>query len=267
MLVRTISAIVALPLFFVIVYLLPPYYLTAAVSLISVVSVYELLWRSKIVKNKRLMPVAYLLALLIPVWAHFGFASKFILPILFVLVLYSFVMWMSKQNDISFAEVCATGFGSVIIPLFLSTIIPISNSKLLVLIPFIAAWLTDTGAYFTGVFFGKHKLAPSISPKKTIEGSIGGIIVCVLSFLLYGFIMEKCFSAEANYIALAISGLVMSIIAQLGDLSMSIIKREFNIKDYGVIFPGHGGILDRFDSVLFTAPATFIILQIVPLII
>lgn len=266
MLIRTISAFVALPLFLVIVFLLPPYYLTVAISLISVISVYELLWRSKIVKSKRLMPIAYLMAILIPVWANFGFESVFVLPTIFILVLYTFVMWMTKQSEICFAEICATIFGALVVPMFLSTILPISNSKLLVLLPFVAAWLTDTGAYFTGVFLGKHKLAPSISPKKTIEGSIGGIIICVLSFLLYGFIIEKFFAANANYIALALSGFVLSIIAQLGDLSMSIIKREFNIKDYGVIFPGHGGILDRFDSVLFTAPATFIILQFIQLI-
>lgn len=266
MLIRTISAFVAIPLFLVIVFVLPPYYLTVAIAAISAISVYELLWRSKIVKSKRLMPVAYLMSVLVPVWAHFGFESAFILPALFVLVLYAFVAWMTNQNEICFSEVCATIFGALILPLFLSTILPIAASKLLVLLPFVAAWLTDTGAYFTGVFFGKHKLAPSISPKKTIEGSIGGIIVCILSFLLYGFILEKFFAADANYIALAISGFFLSIIAQLGDLSMSIIKREYSIKDYGVIFPGHGGILDRFDSVLFTAPATLIVLQIVPLI-
>ena len=122
------------------------------------------------------------------------------------------------------------------------------------LLVFIAAWVTDTFAYFTGVFFGKHKLCPKISPKKTIEGSVGGIVFCVLAFLLYGFVVSRLFPLEPNYLGLAIVGLVMSVLSQVGDLLASVIKRTYGIKDYGKLFPGHGGVLDRFDSVLLLAP-------------
>ncbi|MBR5479842.1 MAG: phosphatidate cytidylyltransferase [Clostridia bacterium] len=269
MAIRTISAFIALPFFFVVVYLLPPVYLTVFVALIALVSVYELLWRSKIVTEKALVCVGYIMALAVVLWAHFGYNSKFVLPAVFLLALLLFVIWMIKQKSIEFKQVTATIFGSTVIPLFLSSILGImssSNGIYLIIVPFMAAWITDTGAYFTGYFLGKHKLAPTISPKKTVEGAIGGVIVCVLSFIIYGFIMEKCFLLDANYLVLAIAGLVLSPIAQIGDLSLSIIKREYNIKDYGVIFPGHGGILDRFDSVLFTAPATLIILNFITLI-
>ena len=120
----------------------------------------------------------------------------------------------------------------------------------LFLLVFIAAWVTDTFAYFTGVFFGKHKLVPRISPKKTIEGSIGGIVFCVLSFWVYGLILANCFDVSVNMPVLLVLGFVMSIISQLGDLIASAIKRSYDIKDYGSLFPGHGGVLDRFDSIM-----------------
>lgn len=122
------------------------------------------------------------------------------------------------------------------------------------LLVFIAAWVTDTFAYFTGFFFGKHKLCPKISPKKTIEGSIGGVLFCVIAFMVYGFAASKICNITPNYTGLAFVGLLMSALAQLGDLLASVIKRTYGIKDYGKLFPGHGGVLDRFDSVLLLAP-------------
>ena len=118
------------------------------------------------------------------------------------------------------------------------------------LLIFIGAWSTDIFAYFTGRFLGKHKLAKDISPKKTVEGSIGGIVFCAISYAVFGFIMDKYFEADSNILLLVISGVVISVISQVGDLIMSAIKRRYNIKDYGKIFPGHGGVLDRFDSIL-----------------
>lgn len=130
----------------------------------------------------------------------------------------------------------------------------ISNGKYIYLLAFLCAWITDIFAYFVGRFFGKHKLIPSISPKKTVEGAIGGLIFCIVTMLVFGFVIEKFFNPEgifkANYLILAVSGLFISVVSQIGDLIMSAIKRHYGIKDYGKIFPGHGGILDRFDSVI-----------------
>lgn len=122
------------------------------------------------------------------------------------------------------------------------------------LLVFIAAWVTDTFAYFTGFFFGKHKLCPKISPKKTVEGSVGGAVFCVIAFIVYGFVCSKLCAITPNYAGLAFVGLLMSVLAQTGDLLASVIKRTYGIKDYGKLFPGHGGVLDRFDSVLLLAP-------------
>ena len=124
---------------------------------------------------------------------------------------------------------------------------------------FLGAWMTDTMAYFSGRFFGKHKLCPNISPKKTVEGSIGGTLFCALSFLLYGVIVQKITGLTPNYPMLFISGLFISIVSQLGDLAASLIKREHGVKDYGKIMPGHGGIMDRFDSILAVAPLLLVL--------
>ena len=119
------------------------------------------------------------------------------------------------------------------------------------LLVFIGAWITDTFAYFVGVLFGKHKLIEDVSPKKTIEGSIGGTIFCAIGFVSLGLVVGAIdASVKPNIILLVISGLLVAVISQLGDLIMSVIKRHYGIKDYGRLLPGHGGALDRFDSIL-----------------
>ena len=118
---------------------------------------------------------------------------------------------------------------------------------------FIGAWVTDTFAYFSGMLFGKHKLIPAVSPKKTIEGSIGGTLFCVAFFVGYGAIVNHFTDSNINLLLVGFAGLVAAIVSQIGDLSMSVIKRTYGIKDYGKIFPGHGGVLDRFDSILSVA--------------
>ena len=115
------------------------------------------------------------------------------------------------------------------------------------------------------MLFGKHKLAPELSPKKTVEGAVGGVAGAVLSTLLYGFIVGKWFGAPAvRYGLLVIYALLGALAAQFGDLAFSYIKREYKIKDYGSIFPGHGGVLDRFDSVIFAAPLLEILIVSFP---
>ena len=122
---------------------------------------------------------------------------------------------------------------------------------------FICAWGCDTCAYCVGMLIGKHKLAPILSPKKSIEGGIGGILGAALIGVLYGLAINYWGNAAADILEYAIIGAVGGAISQIGDLAASAIKRYHNIKDYGKLIPGHGGILDRFDSVIFTAPIIF----------
>ena len=129
----------------------------------------------------------------------------------------------------------------------------------LFLIPMIGAWLTDTFAYFSGMLFGRHKLCPTLSPKKTVEGAIGGTVGGVASVVVFGVIVGAVTEFRANILSLILCGLAVSVLSQIGVLIASLIKRERGIKDYGRVFPGHGGVLDRFDSVIATSIVTYVI--------
>ena len=126
------------------------------------------------------------------------------------------------------------------------------------------ACLTDAFAYFVGVKLGKHKLCPEISPKKTVEGAIGGIIGCIISLLIYTYVLNKLCNFGINYISIGLISVFVAIFAQLGDLVASSIKRNAKIKDFGNLIPGHGGVLDRMDSVLFVAPIVYYFLAYFP---
>lgn len=118
---------------------------------------------------------------------------------------------------------------------------------------FITTWACDTGAFFTGIFFGKNKLAPNISPHKTIEGSVGGILFSIAASIIY----TRLILPEIVFFDSLAVGFLIGVFSQIGDLSASLIKRYCNIKDFSKIIPGHGGILDRFDSTLFSFPAAY----------
>ena len=129
---------------------------------------------------------------------------------------------------------------------------------------FISAWGSDTCAYFTGVLFGKHKITPRLSPKKSVEGCIGGVIGAGLLGLVYGLVLKNLGRLPAEDLwAYPLLGTCGSVVGQIGDLAASAIKRDFGIKDYGKCIPGHGGIMDRFDSVIFTAPLIYLLTLIV----
>lgn len=131
---------------------------------------------------------------------------------------------------------------------------------------FVAAWGCDTGAYFTGYFFGKHKLAPNISPKKTVEGAVGGVIFDCIVMVAACIIFNCATKYTANILLIGIATPILALASMFGDLIFSYIKRDCGIKDYGKIMPGHGGILDRFDSVITVAPLMYLILAHFPIV-
>ena len=137
-------------------------------------------------------------------------------------------------------------------------------SVFFILVPFILAFISDSGAYFAGKFLGKHKLAPTISPKKTIEGAVGGILGAIVGMLIYGVILQLAFGFQINYAAAILYGVIGSVAGVFGDLCFSVIKRQTGIKDYGNLIPGHGGILDRFDSMVMIAPLVEILMILLP---
>ena len=137
---------------------------------------------------------------------------------------------------------------------------PMQIEKYLYLLIFIGAWVTDTFAYFTGVFFGKHKLIEDVSPKKTIEGCSGGVIGAALIAFIYACVFRTELESNGCPVWLfVLVGAVGAVCSQIGDLAASAIKRNYEIKDYGKLIPGHGGVMDRFDSILFTAPLAYIL--------
>ena len=163
---------------------------------------------------------------------------------------------VKKRKNIPAKDIAICFFAIIFIAVSFASIIITrrsENGDILYLLIFIGAWTSDTFAYFTGRLLGRHKLAPVISPKKTIEGAVGGVIFCALAFVLYGFIISNIKDMQPDYILLGVTGLAISVISILGDLAMSAIKRYYGVKDYGAIFPGHGGVLDRFDSVMAAA--------------
>lgn len=172
----------------------------------------------------------------------------------FIVILGIYVLGFPKFEA---KQVAGTFFSIVYAPLMLSFIFRIremDQGLILVLLVFIASWISDTFAYLTGMLLGKHKLAPKLSPKKSIEGSVGGIVGAALVGALYGFLF---FDGAQMIIGCAVVGGVGSIVSQIGDLAASGIKRNYDIKDYGNLIPGHGGIMDRFDSVIVTAPMIY----------
>lgn len=159
-------------------------------------------------------------------------------------------------------EICYIFFGFFYVAVMMSYVYQIRelpNGICLVFLVFLSSWICDTCAYLVGVTIGKHKLAPKLSPNKSIEGSVGGIVGAALLGALYGFVF-RVYLSEAflnPLVGCAIVCGIGAVISQIGDLAASGIKRNYSVKDYGHLIPGHGGIMDRFDSVIFVAPAIY----------
>ena len=171
-----------------------------------------------------------------------------------------FITWLKKHKEIRYEQVFFVLAVMILVPQAMTTIVRIerfdSESGLFLLIMGLCgAWIADTGAYFTGVAIGKHKLCPEISPKKTIEGLVGGILTTAIVYTV-AFSVYYGFTAKRAVIAF-ITGAVCAVIGTVGDLSASMVKRQIGFKDYGKIMPGHGGLMDRFDSVLFVLPTFY----------
>ena len=190
---------------------------------------------------------------------------KAIMMFLPSIMLILFANVISTDMKISFKDMSYTLLGICYIPVFISFLTLIDamqNGKILIGYILIAAWGTDVFAYLIGKKFGKHKFS-KVSPKKSIEGCIGGTLGATALILIYTMILNNCFAFEYSYFTVTIFGIVMSLIGQLGDFSASCIKRYVDIKDYSNLLPGHGGMLDRIDSVLFIAPFAYMLFTLI----
>lgn len=278
---RITSAIVAIILGVIILFFYNIIVLNIVIAVIIYMAEYEVLITTRYVSDRKLFAICSTFAALVPFLRvpavkHYDYAFCYI----FILAL--FIYLIAKHRSVRLELIGMVFLLTMLLAFSLSCIVFIrdlyyvskpdaARGLFYICLLLFGAWMTDAGAYFIGVFFGKHKLAPQISPKKTIEGAIGGVLFTLITFFLavivYGLICKKSgVVISVNYPALVIASLLCSVAAILGDLSASLIKRECKIKDFGNILPGHGGVLDRFDSVMFVAPLMYIFLMNIPII-
>ncbi len=233
---------------------------------LSVIATFELLRVFGVHKEWHISAPSYVISAALPFAAYFAGdeRGKFVLimgAVLFIFLVYLLGVAVFSHKKIKFVLVAAVYMAIVyVIVSFtsLSLIMYVNKGIFYLGLLIISSWGCDAGAYFIGCKFGKHKLIPDVSPNKSVEGAIGGIAVSVALNLLYGYVVNVCGGADVDYIVIALLGLVLSVVAMVGDLIASLIKREYGIKDYSNLLPGHGGIVDRFDSVF--PIATFLLM-------
>ncbi len=221
--------------------------------------------------NKLIYFASLVLAMIIPFGVHFNInvPVSAVGSIYVVLIL---IFMLLKFEETKFEQAVIAIFSSVVVPYSFSLMIVFRDINIyfdgygkkdgifLLIFAFFASWMTDIFAYFVGSKLGKHKLCPKISPKKSVEGAIGGVVGAVLLNLLLLFLFKRfVFDSESplSYVGVGVLSGILSVISMFGDLAASTIKRNFGIKDFGKLLPGHGGIMDRFDSVLFVLPVLY----------
>lgn len=244
--------------------------LNLAIALISVLAVYELVQALGIAKQYALVLPSVLFAMGVFI-APVGLGTE---TLYYVYTVVMFIMLIRYNDTISFHHLIVLYSMTLMIPTMLSTILSLRefddrHGMFYVIITIFSAWISDTGAFAAGSLWGQHKLCPKISPKKTVEGVIGGLILNVMAMLVFGYIFQVFFygyQVNVSYLSLLLIGVGGSVMSVLGDLSFSLIKRSCHIKDFGELIPGHGGILDRFDSVIFVSPFVYLLVQVFPVV-
>lgn len=237
--------------------------LLTSMGIISIVGMYELY---RILKMEKGIPavVAYILAVVYYLDLYFGF-FKYDMTFLILCIVCLMAVYVFSYPKYNTEQIMVTFFGIFYVAVMLSFVYltrSMHDGLYLVWLIFLCSWGTDTSAYCVGVLFGKHKMSPKLSPKKSIEGAVGGIVGAMLLTWLFLVAFSgkmEAYSDSDTLIFVIIAG-VCSFISMIGDLTASAIKRNYDIKDYGTLIPGHGGILDRFDSVIFIAPIVYLLI-------
>ena len=266
---RIIAAAVMLVMLVFLLFWAPIWVGAIVAGLLSAMASYELLYNTGLLKHVRLNIYSALMAFGVSMWSYFQWTYGIILLAVLIFYILVFGEMMIAHLDLHIKDAAMVFLSGIVVPFMLTSLVRIfrmEQGRVLICIPFIIAYMSDAGAYFIGIKMGKHKLCPNISPKKSVEGLIGGVIVGTLALLLYGWIVNTFFYASTRYIPMMIYGIVGCLASAFGDLCMSVIKRQTGIKDYGHLIPGHGGVLDRLDSVMIAAPLTEALLLILPMV-
>ncbi len=266
MLKRTLTGAVLLALIALLIYFsYIPYLLAAAMTLLSMIAVYELYHAGGMRDKKELLAVSEILAIAVSL-ASFPYYYIF-LAAGFACAVGVFLYMMLRLGSYSLNSGFKLFLIALMIPLFFRSFTELrslENGLFYVILLSCVCLLSDIFAYLTGCAFGKRKLAPKVSPGKSVAGAIGGLVVPTVAVIAFCAILGGRLPVKIDYVALTVYLLTASVISQFGDLSMSTVKRNFGVKDYGKVLPGHGGILDRFDSLLFAAPYTLLFVLIFP---
>ena len=266
---RVIAAAVLIPVLLVVVLIAPPICTAILLGAVCAIGAYELLAGTGLVKSLVLIAYTAVVAFCVPIWCYLGMDALLAEIGILAFTGLLFAEVLISHGKLRFERIAVCLAGGLLVPYLLSAILRIlcaDNGRQLILLPFVIAYAADTGAYFIGCAWGKHKLAPNISPKKSVEGLVGGIASAVVGMLIYCLIIDLAFDLRANYAFAVTYGIVGAFAGTFGDLCFSAIKRQTGIKDYGNLIPGHGGILDRFDSVIIVAPLVEILLAMLPVL-
>lgn len=266
---RIISAAVGIIIAVIILIFHNTVALNAAIGIISAIMIYEVLKAGKCFD----IHIIALPSIIYGLLYQFFVTTKYNFALTFIYITCIFTAFIVQHKIINYEKVFFTATSSLLLTHAMSTLIIMHDSDsvnglMYLIMGLCGAWIADTGAYFVGTFIGKNKLCPEVSPKKTIEGFIGGILVTGFLFMLINFAYSKIlvkttvYTVSVNYFMVCILGMVLAVIGTVGDLSASVLKRQCGIKDYGNIMPGHGGLMDRFDSVVFVAPFLYAFITI-----
>lgn len=266
---RLISAAILLPITALIIWVLPKAVCAIAVAALCALMVHELLHRSGLVRHTRLVVYTMIVAFMVPIWSHLGMSRAWGQLGLLVFFCAIFGEMLYNHVKVRFEMIAYCLLAGIVLPYLLSAIVRILDlysGRELIIIPLILAFLPDSGAYFIGIRYGKRKLAPTVSPKKSVEGAIAGAVTAIAGMMIYAIVMDLTTDREVSYSFALIYGVLGAAADIFGDLFFSAIKRQLGIKDYGNLIPGHGGVLDRFDSMIVVAPLTEILISLIPMV-
>ncbi len=271
--IRILTAVVALAVFIPCLLFAPNWVLMLLFGLLAAIAVYEVANCTGLKKEYWLTISSMLLVFLLVAQNAFVFEGKFyFLHVIMdslaelsglLLILLYVIAGVVRHEKLPVEKLCLQGFFCVYIQYAFFIMSSWSYGRPQLWIALCIPWVADTAAYFIGRFFGKRKLCPNISPKKTVEGAIGGVVSTgIVAVLVYAFAVD--WTNWFKLLAVCVCAMLLAVVSIFGDLFASVVKRRFDVKDYGKLFPGHGGVLDRFDSTLAVAVAMKILSIVVP---
>ncbi|MBQ8834815.1 MAG: phosphatidate cytidylyltransferase [Oscillospiraceae bacterium] len=268
---RILTAAVLVPLLFIVALVLPKMVAAVIFSVLMAIAAYELLYRTGLVRHTRLVLYSCAMAFAVSMWSYADAIHAYLVLLILAFTFLLFAEMMLDHVKVRMEKLGLCFYAGLVVPFLLSSLVRILTmyiGRYVIMIPFVVAFLNDSGAYFVGLKFGKHKLAPVVSPNKTIEGALGGVATAMVGMLIYALIIDLIApQLTVRYGIALLYGLAGAAVGIFGDLCFSVVKRQTGIKDYGNLFPGHGGVLDRCDSLMAVAPLMEAFLLLMPMVV